>query len=103
MTNPTILNSLFPTRTIFSYTDNDVQTIIAGVQTLSVSLRAIADQGEGVVFEVLVDLGKRPICALVDCLFRPGKIECLDTSNLLENGNFLIPPSLLINLNSRWL
>ena len=44
------------------------------------ALRAIADEGEGVVFEVVVKLGKRPVAALVDDLVRARKVESLDAT-----------------------
>ncbi len=45
-----ILNSLPPALAALANTDNDVEAVVTGVQTLSVALRALADEGEGVRF-----------------------------------------------------
>lgn len=43
-------------------------------------MRAIADEGEGVVFKVVVKLCKGPVAALIDDLIRTRKIEGLDAT-----------------------
>ena len=60
--NPAILHSLFPASTVLSHTDNDIETVVAEVQTLAVALRSVADEGEGVVLEIFLQfkLSTRP-------------------------------------------
>jgi hypothetical protein len=52
--DPAILLGLLPRGTVLPYTDDDVQAVVAHVETLAVALGAIADEGEGVVLEVLL-------------------------------------------------
>ena len=52
--NPSILFRLFPTRTVLADTDNHVQAVVAEVQALAVALRAVADEGEGIILEVVL-------------------------------------------------
>ena len=52
--NPAILHGVLPRGTVLSYTDDDVQAVVTEVETLAVTLRAVADEGEGVVLEVLL-------------------------------------------------
>jgi hypothetical protein len=47
-----------------------------------VALGAVADEGEGVVLEVLLELGDGPVAALVDDLLGAGEVEGLDTTRL---------------------
>ena len=51
-THPTVFEGLFPTLAVLANADNDVQAIIAGVEALSVALRAITNEGKRIVFEV---------------------------------------------------
>lgn len=67
--NPAILYSLFPAGTIFANTNDHVQTVVAEVQALAVTLRAVADQREGVVLEVVQELVTRPVTALYRSLY----------------------------------
>jgi hypothetical protein len=64
--NPAVLFGLLPRGTVLADTDNDVQAIVTEVETLAVALRAVADEGEGVVFEVVLALllGYGPIQAI---------------------------------------
>ena len=55
--NPAVLYSILPRLTVLSDTDDDVQTVVAEVETLAVTLRAVADEGKGVVLEVLLQRG----------------------------------------------
>lgn len=80
--NPAILDSLLPALAVLADTDNDVETVVAGVETLTVALGAVADESEGVVLEVVLELGKRPVAALVDDLLGAGEVEGLDTTSL---------------------
>lgn len=79
-TDPAILDGLLPTLAILADTDDDIETVVTGIQALSVTLRAIANEGEGVVFEVVVKLGKGPVAALIDNLLRARKVEGLDAT-----------------------
>lgn len=51
---PAVLDGLLPGSTIFPDTDNDVQAVVAEVEALAVTLGAVADEGHGVVLEVLL-------------------------------------------------
>ncbi len=57
--DPAILDGVLPGLAILSDTDNDVEAVVAEVETLAVSLGAIADEGEGVVLEVLLVIVRR--------------------------------------------
>ena len=48
------------------------------------ALGAIADEGERVVLEVVLQLGERPVAALVDDFFAACKVERLDATNGLR-------------------
>jgi hypothetical protein len=61
-------------------TDDDVDAVVTGVETLTVALRAVTDEGEGVVLEVLLQLRQRPVSSLEDGLLGTGKVEGLDSS-----------------------
>lgn len=52
--DPAILLRLFPGCSVLSHTDDDVQAVVAEIETLSMALGAVADQGEGVVLEVFL-------------------------------------------------
>lgn len=52
--DPAVLLSLLPRLSALPYTDNDVEAIVAEVETLAVTLRAIADEGKCVVLEVFL-------------------------------------------------
>lgn len=80
MTYPTIGNCLLPARAVFTDTDDNVQAIVTCIQTLAVTLRAVADEGEGIVLEVLLELGKRPVTTFPYVLLDASKIESLDTA-----------------------
>ena len=58
---PAVLDGLLPGSTIFPDTDNDVQAVVAEVEALAVTLGAVADEGEGVVLEVLLEGGQSRI------------------------------------------
>jgi len=48
-----------------------------------VALGTVADEGERVIFKVVLQLGERPVAALVDDLLAASKVERLDTANRL--------------------
>lgn len=62
--DPAVLDSLLPRSAILSHTDDDVQAVVAEVETLAVTLGAVADEGEGVVLEVVEELLLGPVGAL---------------------------------------
>lgn len=49
------------------------------------ALGAIANEGKSVVFEVVLDLGQRPVRALVDGLLGASKIKSLDSPGGLKD------------------
>lgn len=52
--DPAILYGLLPALTILSDTNNDIETVVTEVKTLTVTLRTVSDQGEGVILEVFL-------------------------------------------------
>ena len=52
--NPAILDGVVPGLAVLADTDDDVQAVVTEVEALAVTLRAVADEGEGVVLEVLL-------------------------------------------------
>lgn len=48
---PSVLYSLFPAWAILSHANDDVQTVVAKIETLAVALRTVADQCKSVVLE----------------------------------------------------
>jgi hypothetical protein len=48
------LNRFLPRGAILSNPNDDVQAVVTEIETLAVALRAVADEGEGVVFEVFL-------------------------------------------------
>lgn len=54
--NPAILFGLLPAGAVFSDTDDDVESVVAEVETLSVTLRAVSNECESVVLEVVLRL-----------------------------------------------
>lgn len=63
--DPAILDGVVPGLAVLSHTDDDVQAIVTEVKTLAVTLGTVADQGEGVVLEVLLGWSSA-ICHLED-------------------------------------
>ena len=55
--HPAVLDGLLPRCTILANTDDDVQAVVAEVEALAVALGAVADEGEGVVLEVVLQVG----------------------------------------------
>jgi hypothetical protein len=52
--DPSVLLSLLPGLSTLSDTDNDLDTLVSGVEGLTVTLRSVTDHGKGVVLEVAV-------------------------------------------------
>jgi hypothetical protein len=61
---PSVLDSLLPRSAVLANTDDDVDSVVAGVESLSVTLGTVTDDSEGVVLEVVLQLGQRPVGAL---------------------------------------
>ena len=74
---------LSPALTVFPNTDDNIEAIVTSVETLSMSLRAVADESEGVVLEVVLELGQGPVTPLVDDLLRASEVQSLDSTSLL--------------------
>ena len=45
---------LLPRCTVFPYTNYDIEAVVTEVETLAVTLGAVADKGKGVILEVLL-------------------------------------------------
>lgn len=52
--DPAILLSILPRLAVLSDTDDDVQAVVAKVETLTVALRTVANEGKSVVLEVVL-------------------------------------------------
>lgn len=52
--NPAILDGVLPGLAVLADTDDDVEAVVTEVKTLTVTLRAVADESEGVVLEVVL-------------------------------------------------
>jgi hypothetical protein len=52
--NPAVLLRILPRLTVLSYTNDDVQAVVAEVQALTVALGTVADQSECVVLKVFL-------------------------------------------------
>lgn len=108
--HPTIFLRLFPRCSILANTNNDIQTIIPCIQTLSMStsaisctsipLRSISDKRKCIVLEIFLlsissmrtgylKLFSGPITSLMDFLFCTRKVQCLDSSDLHHWNNRL--------------
>lgn len=58
--DPAILFGLFPRCAVLAYSNDHVQPVVSEVETLTVTLRAVADESESVILEVflyMVSLG----------------------------------------------
>lgn len=80
MTYPTIFQCLTPALTVFADTNNYVESVVTSVEALTMTLRAIPDEGESIVLKVLLKFRKRPVGTFVDGFLRPRKIQRLDTA-----------------------
>ena len=65
--DPAILLGVLPGLAVLPDADDDVQAVVAQVQALAVALGAVADEGEGVVLEVLLLL-RKVVCEPLDCI-----------------------------------
>lgn len=78
-----------PALTVLADTDDDVQTIVASVETLTVALGAVTDESKGVVLKVIVQFGERPVRALVNDLLGTSKVKGLDATCLYASVSML--------------
>ncbi len=62
--HPSVLLRLFPALAILPHANDHVETIVAQVEPLAVTLRAVADQSQGVVLEVVQELVAWPVITL---------------------------------------
>jgi len=51
-TNPSVLDSLLPGSSSLTDTDDNVDSLVSSVESLSVTLRSVPNHGEGIVLEV---------------------------------------------------
>lgn len=68
-TNPSVLHCLSPTFSVLADANDHIQTVVTSIQALAMSLRTIANEGERVIFEVVLKFCQRPITALVHNFF----------------------------------
>lgn len=80
-THPSVLHSLLPTLTVLANTNDDVKTVVTGIQALTVALRPIPDESKGIIFEVVLELGQWPVASLVDNLLGSSEIESLNSTS----------------------
>lgn len=127
--DPTVLDGLLPGVTSLANPDDDVEAIVTQVETLSVTLRAIAEESKGVVLEVVLELSraasehkcqyqhtrrqsicvnwftphllKRPVVALVDLLLCSSKVNGLDSTLLHGKGGGSTSSSRCLGCGSR--
>ena len=52
--DPAVLDSILPRLSVLADTNDDVEAIVTEVETLTVTLRSVANEGEGVVLEVFL-------------------------------------------------
>lgn len=71
--NPAILLSILPGLSVLSDTNDDVEAVVTEVKTLTVALRAVANEGQSVVLEVLKKLLLGPIGTLCRILVSMGR------------------------------
>lgn len=80
---PTVLLCLPPALAVFSDTNNNVEAIVAGVQTLAVTLRAVSDESERVVLEIILEFSQGPVAPFVNDFLRASEVESLDPTYTL--------------------
>lgn len=52
--DPAVLLGVLPGLAVLSDTNDDIEAVVAEVETLAVALRAVADEGQSIVLEVLL-------------------------------------------------
>jgi hypothetical protein len=76
--------SLLPTFATLTDANDDIETVVTGIQALPMALRPVANYGKGVIFEVVLQLGQWPITPLINDLLGPGKIQGPDPAYSLS-------------------
>ena len=61
--DPAVLLGVLPGLSVLSHTDDDIEAVVAEVETLTVALGAVANECESVIFEVVLLEGYK----LVQC------------------------------------
>jgi hypothetical protein len=54
--DPAVLLGVLPGLAVLSDTNDDIEAVVAEVQTLAMALRAVANEGQGIVLEVLLQM-----------------------------------------------
>lgn len=101
--HPAVLDGLLPRGAVLAHADDDVEAVVAQVEALAVALRAVADEGERVVLEVLLlpsachptappvkthlQLLPGPVRPLVDGLLGASKVDGLDAAHRSDRGD----------------
>jgi hypothetical protein len=80
--NPSFINSLLVGLTL-TLTDDNVDTVITEVKSLSTTLRTVSEDGNGVILEGLEKLLLGDIGTLVDSLLGTTEVEGLVATDLL--------------------
>jgi len=84
--DPAVLDGLLPRSSVLAHSDDDVEAVVAEVETLAVALGTVADQRKSVILEVLLDLLQRPVRALVDGLLCSSKVNGPNTPSLVSQA-----------------
>lgn len=79
--NESVLDSLLPRSTVLTDTNNDVKTLVSGVESLTSALGTVAEHTESVGLEVLLQLLNGPVGSLPNLLGSAGEVNGLDTSD----------------------
>lgn len=82
--DPALGDGLVPGGTLAG-TNDDVQLVVAEVEGLATTHGAVAEDGEGVVLESLLELGCWVVGALVNNLLGAGKVDGFNTASLGES------------------
>lgn len=62
--HPAVLLGLLPACAVLPHTHDNIEAVVAEVEPLAMALRAVTDQSEGVVLEVVEELLSGPVGAL---------------------------------------
>ena len=82
--NPSFLNSLLISLTL-TLTNDNVDTVVTEVKSLTTTLRSITEDSNGIIFESLKELLTGNVRALVNGLLGTAKVKSLVATNLLGN------------------
>jgi hypothetical protein len=97
--DPAVLHSFLPRRAVLSHTDDDIEAVIAEIETLTVTLRAITDQSEGVILKIFLSnlsigaLVRRGSCELrLTRSFSLGQSSLSNTCSLCPAKSTVLTP-----------